>query len=113
AEGARVDELLRSANRAGSTDLGERLYRRVLALEPREHHAMVGLADILMDRNRPAEAAELLRSAVARRPRRAAYRVKLGDALAAMGDDAGARRAWEQALEHEPDNAQARRRLGR
>jgi len=84
----------------------------MLALDPREHHAMVGLAEILMDRNQPAEAAQLLRSAVSRRPRRAARDRHLGDALAASGDDAGARRAWEQALEVEPDNAQARRSLG-
>jgi Flp pilus assembly protein TadD len=107
-----VDELLRAAARAGSSELAERLYRRVLALDPREHHAMVGLAEILMERNAPAEAVELLRGAVSRRPRRAAYRIKLGDALAAVGDAAGARRAWHEALELEPDNAQARRRLG-
>ena len=112
-EGTRVDELLRTARRAGTSDLAERLYRRVLQLEPREHHAMVGLAEILMARNAHAEAAELLRQAVRRRPRRAPYRVLLGDALAGSGDGAGARREWERALELAPNDARARRRLGR
>lgn len=112
-EGTRADELLRAARRAGKTELAERLYRRVLELEPREHHAMIGLAEILMARNAHAEAVPLLRSAVRRRPRRAPYRVLLGDALAGAGDDAAARREWERALELHPNDVRARRRLGR
>lgn len=112
-EATNIAELLRAANRAGSSDLAVRIYRRILELDPREHHAMIGLAAILMERGAPAEAAELLEGAVRRRPRRAHYRVLLGDALAAAGDQAGARGAWERALESEPDNARALRRLGR
>ena len=73
---------------------------------------MVGLARILMERGENAEASELLRGAVGRRPRRASYRVWLGDALAGAGDGGGARREWQRALELDPDNRQAQRRLG-
>ncbi|MCZ7684217.1 MAG: tetratricopeptide repeat protein [Sandaracinaceae bacterium] len=107
-----MSDLLQRADRAGSSELAERLYRRVLQLEPREHHAMLGLGRILTERGAHAEAAEQLRGAVQRRPRRAAYRILLGDALSAAGDAAGARREWQEALELEPDNRQARQRLG-
>lgn len=106
-------ELLARARRAGSSDLAEALYRRVLVLDPNEHHAMVGLGRLLMERNRHADAIEPLRGAVQRRRRRAAYRVWLGDALAGAGDRAAAMEEWRAALEIEPNNAQARRRLGR
>ena len=108
-----VADLLERADRAGSSELAERLYRRVLELDPREHHAMVGLGRLLLERGAHAEAAEQFRAAVRRRPRRAAYRIWLGDALAGAGDAAGARREWEEALALEPDNRQARERLGR
>jgi Flp pilus assembly protein TadD len=65
-----------------------------------------------MDRGAHAEAAALLRQAVERRPRRATYRIWLGDALAGSGDAAGARREWERALELDPGNRRAERRLG-
>lgn len=107
-----VSDLLARADRAANAELAERLYRRVLQLEPREHHAMLGLGRILMERGAHVEAAEQLRGAVQRRPRRAAYRILLGDALSRAGDAAGARREWQEALELEPNNRQAQQRLG-
>ncbi len=111
-EGTDVDDLLRRARSAGNDDLSERLYRRILQLDEHEHHAMVGLARILMDRGENDEAATLFRGAVRRRPRRAIYRVWLGDARAGSGDTAGARREWQRALELDPDNRLAQQRLG-
>jgi predicted Zn-dependent protease len=92
--------------------VAETLYRRALALDPRNHYAMLGLAEILVERGQAAEAVPLLEGAVARRRNRAPYRVLLGDARRAAGDEAGARRAWEEALEVDPENRQARARLG-
>ncbi|MCC6875417.1 MAG: tetratricopeptide repeat protein [Sandaracinaceae bacterium] len=92
--------------------MAERLYRRALELDADEHHAMIGLARLLVDRHAPAEAVELARGAVRRRPRRAAYQIVLGDALRAAGNGGEARAAYERALELEPDNRQARQRLG-
>ncbi len=60
-EGTDVDDLLRRARHAASDELREGLYRRILQLDEHEHHAMVGLARILMDRGENTEAATLLR----------------------------------------------------
>lgn len=92
--------------------VAETLYRQALALDPRNHYAMLGLAEILMRRGQPAEAIPLIEGAIARRRNRAAYRVLLGDARRDAGDAAGARRAWEEALEIDPENRQAHDRLG-
>jgi hypothetical protein len=101
------------ARAADATDpVAETLYRQALALDPRNHYAMLGLAEILMRRGQPAEAVPLIEGAIARRRNRAAYRVLLGDARRDAGDAAGARRAWEEALEIDPENRQAHERLG-
>jgi Flp pilus assembly protein TadD len=49
----------------------------------------------------------LARSAVEVEPRSAGARYNLGLALSERGDDAGARRAWEEALRLDPENALA------
>lgn len=97
----------------GTTDpVAETLYRQALALDPRNHYAMLGIAEILMRRGDAAGAIPFIENAISRRRNRAAYRVLLGDARRDAGDAAGARRAWEEALEVDPENAAARSRLG-
>ncbi|MGE3630985.1 MAG: tetratricopeptide repeat protein, partial [Sandaracinaceae bacterium] len=100
------------AERAGQSDLAVGLYRRALAIDSRNHHAMIGLGELLLARNQPSAAIELFERAVRRRPRRASYRVLLGDARAAGGDAAGARRDWEEALSIDPEDRRAQQRLG-
>jgi DNA-binding response OmpR family regulator len=107
-----VDELLSRA-RQSPPPAAEVLYRRVLSLEPANHYAMIGLAELLLQRGDAAAARPLVEDAVRRRARRAAYRVLLGDVRQALGDQAGANEAWEAALELEPSNRLALRRLGR
>jgi DNA-binding response OmpR family regulator len=92
--------------------LAEPLYRQALALDPRNHYAMLGIAEILVRRGDAAGAVPLIEGAIARRRNRASYRVLLGDARRDAGDAAGARRAWQDALEIEPENRAARSRLG-
>ncbi len=111
-DSASADELVARAERSAAPEIAERFYRRALELDPRQHHAMVGLGRIAMARGAPADAVRHLRGAVEKRPRRAAYRILLGDALQAAGDAAAARHEWERALELEPNNRQARQRLG-
>jgi len=101
------------ARAAEATDpVAETLYRQALALDPRNHYAMLGIAEILMRRGDAAGAVPLIESAIARRRNRAPYRVLLGDARRDAGDAPGARRAWQEALEIEPENRAARSRLG-
>ena len=90
----------------------EALFRQALALDPREHHAAIGLAEILVESGRASEAIPLIEIAISRRRTRGAYRVLLGDARRAAGDAAGAEAAYREALEVEPDNRAARSRLG-
>lgn len=92
--------------------VAETLYRQALGLDPRNHYAMLGIAEILMRRGEPGAAIPLIENAISRRRNRAAYRVLLGDARRDAGDAAGARRAWEEALEVDPENRAARARLG-
>ncbi len=107
-----VQALIREARGLGNSDQAESLYRRALELDSREHHAMVGLARLLMERNRHADAVPFMRGAVARRPRRVPYLIWLGDALAGSGDAAAAHEQWQRGLELEPDNRLVQRRLG-
>lgn len=59
----RVDKRLEQAQAralAGALDEAEALYRQVLADEPNNTTALIGLADLLAVRNRPEEASQLL-----------------------------------------------------
>lgn len=96
-------------------DEGEKavaVMRELLRREPRNHHAMEMLAKALIDQDQGAEAAKWAAGAVARRPKRARYRVLQGDALLMAGDQAAARAAWQKALQLEPGNKAIKRRLG-
>jgi DNA-binding response OmpR family regulator len=108
---AQAAELVTRAEDA-TDPVAETYYRQALALDPRNHYAMLGIAEILMRRGEAAAAVPLIEGAIARRRNRAAYRVLLGDARRDAGDAAGARRAWEEALEVDPENRAARSRLG-
>lgn len=107
-----AEALVRQANEARDPNVKETLFRRALALDPRNHYAMLGLADIYMDRGQPNEAIPLIEGAIRRRARRSSYRVLLGDARRAAGDMAGARAAWQEALEIDPNDRLAHTRLG-
>ncbi len=107
-----VDDLLSRARQSPPL-VAETLYRRVLSLEPNNHYAMIGLAELLLQRGDAAAALPWVEDAVRRRSRRAAYRVLLGDVRQALGDQAGANEAWQVALELEPSNRHALRRLRR
>ncbi|MFO0686853.1 MAG: tetratricopeptide repeat protein [Sandaracinus sp.] len=110
-EGTSALDLVEQASHA-PPEQAETLLRRALTVDPREHHAALALAELLMHRHAPAEAVPLYELVVRRRPGRAEYRVDLGDARRDAGDAEGARAAWREALEIDPDNADAHERLG-
>lgn len=98
--------------RAGDLDGAFTQYQAALAADARDHHAMEGLARVHLARDQAKEALELADQIVKRRPKRAAYRVLQGQARMALGDRAGARSAFQEALTLEPDNRDAQRLLG-
>ncbi len=85
---------------------------RAWELDPKNPQAMAGYATLYVATKNADEAAQWARKAVAKRPRRAQYKVLLGDALMLQGDAAGARKAWRKALAQDPGNRAARSRLG-
>lgn len=98
--------------RAGSLDAALVQYAAGLRADSRDHHAMEGLARVHLARGNAEQALSFAEQIVKRRPKRAAYRVLHGQALLGVGDRAGARSAFQEALTLEPGNSEARRLLG-
>ena len=97
--------------RRGDDGSAEPIFRAVLRLKPDEHHAMEGLAKILLKRNAGSEALPLTERIVRKRSKRASYRLLYGDALAQTGDQAKAVEQWQKAVRLSPSNTAARNRL--
>ncbi len=109
------DKLLRTARtRLASGDAAgaESLARVALLHDHADHHAMEVLAQALINQQRGAEAVGYTDQMVRKRPKRAPYRILQGDAKLAAGDQAGAQAAFQEALRLEPQNQDAKRRLG-
>jgi predicted Zn-dependent protease len=98
---------LRARNPAGA----EAVLRPLLDANPEDHHIGELLVQALIDGRKGSEAAALAQRIIKKRPKRAVYRVLLGDAYRASGAMNAARAAWREALELEPDNKEALRRL--
>jgi tetratricopeptide (TPR) repeat protein len=84
----------------------------VRAADANNPHARAGLGEALLKLKDPAAALPHAQAAVRLRPRRAAYHVLLGDVLNALGRRPDAEAAWNKALEVDPEDAAAQRRLG-
>jgi len=111
----RISALLRAGNfqrHQGRHAVAAARYREVLRLDRDNGRAMAGLARVELSAHHPDQAVRWARSLVHAHPNQASNRVLLGDALAASGNQAGARRAWQAALQKDPRNSTARRRLG-
>jgi predicted Zn-dependent protease len=87
------------------------LMLRLVTNDPEDHHAMEVLVRAWIAMGRGEDAVGYAELIVKKRPRRAAYRVLEGDARLSAGDAAGAQVAWRVALQLEPDNVEAKRRL--
>jgi Tfp pilus assembly protein PilF len=95
--------------RAGRLEQAEQAYEQVLAARPHEAEALSGLARIKNALNRPKEAVELARGAVAADGRRAELHVLLSSLLLTLSRVEEAERAARRALQLEPKNAPAHR----
>ncbi len=89
----------------------EATLRRALARDGQDHYVAVALAEVLLARGAVREAQPLAELAVERRPRRAQYRILLGDVWTALGNAEAARHEYEEARSYEPDNPEVQRRL--
>lgn len=99
-------------HQAGRLAEAEAGYRAVLRTQPNNPDALHLLGVLAIQSGRPAVAVDLIRKAIARDGRMAAYHDNLGSALAASGKPADAANAHTQALRLQPDFAQARFNLG-
>jgi hypothetical protein len=91
----------------------EALMRPWLERLPNDHRSAEILTMALIEQGKGADAVPFAEQIVHKRPKRAMYRVLLGDALALTGDQAGAVAAWREALTLEPGSRRARLRLRR
>lgn len=103
----------RAELRANDSAAAEALLKPLLAQNPDDHHVAEVMARALLSRGASAPAIRLARRIVRKRPRRASYRILLGDALRRAGDEAGARAAYRRALALDPQSAEAQRKLKR
>lgn len=85
---------------------------KAVALNPLLDEAWTALGDLALDRRDGAEAKRCYRTWVSLSPRAFPPRGKLALVLQQESDWAGAQRQLEQALEHEPENAEVWLRLG-
>jgi tetratricopeptide (TPR) repeat protein len=96
-------DLAVSARAAGLVDEAMRAERAALAIDERNALAHNGLGLLLVDANRPAEAAVSFRRALELDPTNPQPAVNLGNALRASGDERGAERAYRRALDLDPE----------
>ena len=98
--------------RQGRTAEAESLYRRSLALAPKQAHVQSNLGRLLASTGRVAEGIDLLRAAVRAAPDNADFAVALGQAQQNMGDFEFAEKNLRTALKLAPDNPGAALSLG-
>lgn len=96
----------------GHEDKAEAGYREALRLQSEEPVYLRALAELLAGRKRFEEALRLSRLAVEVAPERASNHVTLGFVASASGDRALAKRAYEEALRLDPNDAVAWNNLG-
>ena len=99
-------------HRAGGLAQAERLYRRILALDPDHADSLYLLGLIAHQQGRNPEAVEHIAKAIAVNAGVAQYHYNLANALAAQGLLSQAAPWYRKALELKPDYAEAHNNLG-
>ena len=100
------------AHQAGHRAEAERMYRDVLAIEPRNAAALHLLGALAHQSGRSAEAVSLMSQAVAIDPRNADYHYNLGSTLQSTGRLPEAAAHYEKAIALKPNHAEALFELG-
>jgi tetratricopeptide (TPR) repeat protein/DNA-binding response OmpR family regulator len=101
----------RRAERSANWVQAEKLYRRVALLQPEGAAGPVGLSRALLALQEPRPAAAWSKYATEIDPNGPDAWLAHGDARQALGDAAGARQAYERALELAPNHPLARQKL--
>ena len=112
---ATISEILANAVRqheAGQLQAAERVYRNVLALEPKQADAWHLLGVVAYQVGEHALAVEYIGRAIGLKGTEAAFHSNLGNALRAAGKPDEAVACYRRALELKPDYAQALNNLG-
>jgi hypothetical protein len=102
----------RARLRAGDAPGAAALLTKVVAQDPDDHHAIEELVRAWIAMRRGEDALKYAQQIVKKRPKRAAYRLLEGDARRLIGDAAGAANAFREALRLEPNNREAKQKLG-
>jgi predicted Zn-dependent protease len=110
---ASVISAAKSELRSNNPTAAEALLQPLLEANPDDHHIAEIMARALLARGDAGKALSLTQRIVRKRPKRASYRVLLGDALRRAGDEAGAQAAYREALALDPNERDAQRRLSR
>jgi Flp pilus assembly protein TadD len=110
-----LQSLLKRAQRllASNPGAARDLFEQARTLDPVNPHAHAGLSEAFLKLRENSAALSHAQAAVRLRPRRSQYQVLLGNVLAALGRHDEAVAAWSKALELDPDDAEAARRLAR
>jgi tetratricopeptide (TPR) repeat protein len=101
----------RNELRASRPKEAEALLRPLLEKYPDDHHVAEAMAQALLARGAAVEAVGFAQKIVKKHPKRASYRVLLGDALRRAGDEPSAKLAYKDALALDPKLREAQRRL--
>jgi tetratricopeptide (TPR) repeat protein len=110
-----LDGMLASAikhHRQGQLPEAERIYRRILSIDPRHADGLHMLGTLAHQVGRQDIAVQLIRAAISVQPGQAAYYSNLGTILQAQGLLAEATIAYQDALDRNPSLAEAQMNLG-
>ena len=106
-----VRVLAAEAETEGELDRSREHFRRTVELDPLNPEVVVAAATFELRHSGAADALRLLEGTVRRLPAEATLWATLGDARAVLDDEAGARTAYERALQLQPGEATAIRGL--
>lgn len=100
-----------SAWRAGELDRAEAALKRTVEIDPEHGKGLLNLARVLLDRDRPADALEIVERAVELDPESGETRRVLGNVHAELDATEKATAAYRKALELNPEDAWAMNNL--
>jgi Flp pilus assembly protein TadD len=108
---AQVLTAARAELRKGQAQEAETMLRPLFEQNPDDHHIAEALAQALIARGGAIEAVSIAQVLVKKHPKRAGYRLLLGDALRRAGDEPSAKAAYREALAIDPNLRDAHKRL--